>query len=59
MGLKLTLGVDDKVVMDCGVVVDVIAISSKQVALVFNAAPDIKINAVFKDSSKMFKNRRK
>ena len=60
MALKLMLEEGDKVMMDdLGMVVDVTFIGEKKVQLSFFAPKDIKINAVFKDSRKMFKNLKK
>ena len=59
MGLKLTLQSGDKVMLSNGVMIDVNTTSNKQTQLEFHADASVKINTVFKDSSKMFKNRRK
>jgi hypothetical protein len=59
MGLKLTLQNGDKVMMSNGVIIDVLTTSNKQTSLEFHADADVKIDAVFKDSTRMFKNKRK
>ena len=59
MGLKLTVGVGDKVICSNGVVIDVRTTSDKQTQLEFTAPPEVKIDTIFRDSNKMFKNRRK
>jgi hypothetical protein len=56
MGLKLTVGAGDKIIMSCGAVIDIDYTTEKQAVLVFEAPKDIKIHTVFKDSSKQFKN---
>ena len=56
MGLKLTVGRGDKIVLSAGVVVDVRTVSDKQVCLEFEAPRDVKIHTIFKDSSKQFRN---
>ena len=49
MGLKLMLESGDKVVMDSGIVVDVLA-TGRKVQLEVHAPSDVAVNAVFKDS---------
>jgi hypothetical protein len=57
MGLKLTIGKGDKVVIgDTHIVIDCLTTSNKQTCLEFHAPRDVRIDAVFADSSKMFKN---
>ena len=59
MALKFMLEEGDKVVIpEAGLTVDVLFIGNK-VQLAFDAPLDITINAVFADSSKMFKNKKK
>jgi hypothetical protein len=58
MGLKLTVGVEDKIIMSDGVVIDVRNFG-KRVTLEFTAPDDIKINAIFKDPNQQFKNLRR
>ena len=60
MGLKLKVGKEDKIVLDCGVVIDVLETHrTGEVTLSFEAPQDIKINTIFKDSSKQFKHLKK
>jgi sRNA-binding carbon storage regulator CsrA len=62
VGLKLTFGKGDKIIMSDGVVIDYLAGSPKdggQVTLEFEAPKDIRIHTVFGDSRKQFKNRRR
>lgn len=56
MGLKLTVGKEDHITTSNGIVIKVLRVSGGNVQLEFHAARDIKINAEFKDRSKMFKN---
>jgi len=56
MGLKLTVSRGDKIITSNGIVIDVRTNSDKQVVLEFHAPIEIKIHAIFKDSSKQFKN---
>lgn len=59
MGLKLTIGTGDKVLIGSSVVAEVVSTSNKQTCIEFYAPLDIEINAVFRDSSKQFKNANK
>ena len=59
MGLKLTVTRGDKIICSNGIVIDIITTSDKQTMLEFHAPRDIKIDAVFLDSSKQFKNMQK
>jgi sRNA-binding carbon storage regulator CsrA len=59
VGLKLTVSKGDKILIGDAVVLDVKSTTGKQTQLEFFAPKDIKINTVFLDSSKQFKNRQK
>jgi sRNA-binding carbon storage regulator CsrA len=60
MALKLILEKGDKVMCaEVGMMVDVLFVGKDKVQLAFDAPKDITINAVFADSSKMFKNKKK
>ena len=59
MALHLNVEVEDKIVMSDGVVIDITEVAGGKVTLSFTAPKDIKINTIFKDSSKQFKNLRK
>jgi hypothetical protein len=59
MGLKLMVEAEDKITMSNGVVIDVRFIGKQKAQLEFTAPKEVEINAIFKDSSKMFKNLRK
>ena len=56
MGLKLTVSRGDKIICSNGIVIDIITTSDKQTMLEFHAPKSIKIDAIFGDSSKQFKN---
>ena len=58
MGLKLTVSRGDKVVMDNGIVIDLVSHSDRQVTVEVHAPQEVKVNAIFLDSSKQFKNMR-
>ena len=59
MGLKLTVSRGDKILLSNGVVIDVRTLSDRVVCLEFEAPQSVKINAIFSDSSKQFKNLQK
>ena len=59
MGLKLTVGAEDKILLSNGIVIDVRSTSNRQVCLEFEAPREVKIHAIFKDSSKQFKRLKK
>ena len=59
MGLKLTVGREDKIIVGNDIVIDVRTLSNNQVQLEFTAPKEVQINAIFKDSNKQFKKARK
>ena len=55
MGLKLTVGTKDQVVMSNGCVITIGRFKDGEVTLEFQAPADLKIHTIFNDPAKQFK----